>query len=186
MLEIRQDIAARLFTAFRLTFILLFLEYLIFFVLYVSIDYGYVLLTGDFESSARYDASFAMFILVISMVTIIRFMFYNYLFVFVLFAAFLEDEGKLAKMIFLNTVAYLVSLSLLYMIEYEVLSREQLLELYTPQFPLALNIGLFSLSAMLISPAIIVYGSRCISKKILYPAVIVLALSPFVAGYATA
>ena len=181
MLGIRQDIAARLSTAFRLTFILLFLEFLVYLVLSVSLEYGYVFLTGDFESSLLYvEGTFLTYIGLPFAVTIVRFIAFNYLFVFLLFAAFLEDEEKLTRMIALNTIAYLVSLALF------SISEAIILKFYIPTFPLYGNVGLFSLSAMLISPVILVYGSRHISKKIFYPTIIVLAISPIVAAYATA
>ena len=186
MLGIRQDIAARLSTAFRLTFILLFLEFLVYLVLSVSLDYGYVFLTGDFESSLLYvEGTFFMYIGFPFAVAVVRFVTFNYLFVFLLFAAFLEDEEKLTRMIALNTIAYLVSLTGAHMSE-GVAPKNVLLSMYMPNFPLYANVGLFSLSAMLISPVILIYGSRHISKKIFYPTIIVLAISSIVAAYATA
>ena len=184
MLGIRQDIAARLSTAFRLTFILFFLESLVYTILSTSLEYGYVFFTGDFESSLLSDTNmsdwgfFSLIGIISFVMAIVRFDLYNYLFVFLLFAAFLEDERKLVKMTALSAVAYLASFSIFYMSEYFFDKRDFVNKLYTPQIPLALNILYLSISAMLISPAILVYGSRHISKKILYPTIIVLAFSP--------
>ena len=190
MLGFKQNIVIRLSTAFRLTLILLFLESLVYTILSTLLEYGYVFFTGDFESSIRGQSQnmsdgefFSSIVLILFMMVIIRFELYNYLFVFLLFAAFLEDERKLVKMTALSAVAYLASLSIFYMSEY-LFDKREFVGFYTPQIPLALNIGYLSISAMLISPALLVYGSRHISKKIFYPTIIVLAFSPLLLLFA--